>query len=148
MKLNWGTGIFLGIAVFMSFILYFVVNLQVNPKYDHELVSETYYKDEALVDQNRIATEKANALKQNLKFEKNENGIVIQFPTDFDYKLIRGKISLYRPSNQKLDFSKSITLSNSSMLIPKQELVGGLWEITVNWNYNTNTYRTKETINY
>ena len=49
MKFNWGTGIVIAFALFMTFILSYVFKVQSNDKYDHELVVEDYYKKEALV---------------------------------------------------------------------------------------------------
>ena len=46
MKINWGTGIVLAFIGFISFIMYFVVNMNTNKKYDHDLVTEDYYKQE------------------------------------------------------------------------------------------------------
>ena len=48
MKINWGTGIVIAFALFMSFILYFVFKVQSDSKYDNELVTEDYYKKEAI----------------------------------------------------------------------------------------------------
>jgi len=37
-------------------------------------------------------------------------------------------------------------LSGSDLLIPKNNLVGGLWGITVSWEYEGKTYLNKEEI--
>ena len=37
MKINWGTGIVIAFALFMSFILFFVFKVQSDSKYDNEL---------------------------------------------------------------------------------------------------------------
>jgi len=143
-KINWGTAIVIAFALFMSFILFFVFRVQSDSKYDNELVTEEYYKKEALV-QNDINSEKnANALSQKLTIGNTAEGIMISFPKDLEYKKIKGTVSLYRPSNKKLDFANPIALSNSDLLIPKKNLVGGLWDITVEWTYNGQTYLNKE----
>ena len=66
--------------------------------------------------------------------------------TYIDYKKINGTISLYRPSNQKLDFETKISLSSPIMLIPNHKLVGGLWEISIHWKVGELTYLNKETV--
>ena len=63
-----------------------------------------------------------------------------------DYKKIKGTISLYRPSNQKLDFEMKISLSSPIMLIPYHKLIGGLWEISINWQVDEVAYLNKETV--
>jgi len=145
-KINWGTGIVIAFALFMSFILYFVFKVQSNAKYDNELVTEDYYKQEALVQNDIKSQQNANSLSVKVTITKTTDGIKIAFPHALDYKKITGKVSLYRPSNQKLDFDTSISLSSSDLLIPKNNLVGGLWDISVNWNYDGKSYLNKQEV--
>lgn len=146
MKLNWGKGIVIAFVLFMSFILYFVIKVQSDDKYDNELVTQEYYKKEKLVQGNIEGIQNANSLNVKVAITKTDEGLVISFPDSFDPKLIKGKVSLYRPSNQKLDFETLISLSGSDLLIPKNNLVGGLWGITVAWEYEGKTYLNKEEI--
>ena len=146
MKINWGTGIVIAFGLFMIFILSFVYKVQSNNKYDNELVTDEYYKKEALVQGDIEKQENANALTNKVTIENNADGIKIQFPADFDYSKINGKVSLYRPSSQKLDFEIPISLSSPHLLIPKSNLTGGLWDISVDWNYDGVDYLNKETI--
>ena len=46
MKIGWGTGIVIAFVLFIAFIMYFVVNMTVNKKYDHDFVTEDYYNKE------------------------------------------------------------------------------------------------------
>ena len=55
MKFNWGTGIVLAFIGFISFIMYFVINMNTNDKYDHDLVTEDYYKQELEISYNIIS---------------------------------------------------------------------------------------------
>jgi hypothetical protein len=146
MKINWGTGIVIAFGLFMAFILSFVYKVQSNQKYDNELVTKEYYKKEATVQIDIDKKQNANALKNLVVIKKVEEGITVEFPSDFDYSKIKGKVSLYRPSSQKLDFEINISLSSPYLLIPKSNLTGGLWDISVDWNYNETDYLNKETI--
>lgn len=146
MKINWGTGIVIAFGLFMAFILSFVYKVQSNQKYDNELVTKEYYKKEATVQIDIEKKQNANALKNLVLIKKVEEGIKVEFPSDFDYSKIKGKVSLYRPSSQKLDFEINISLSSPYLLIPKSNLTGGLWDISVDWNYNETDYLNKETI--
>lgn len=146
MKINWGTGIVIAFGLFMAFILSFVYKVQSNQKYDNELVTKEYYKKEATVQIDIEKKQHANALKNLVVIKKVDQGIIIEFPSDFDYSKIKGKVSLYRPSSQKLDFEINISLSSPYLLIPKSNLTGGLWDISVDWNYNETDYLNKETI--
>ncbi|WP_445715754.1 FixH family protein [Flavobacterium sp.] len=144
MKFNWGTGIVIAFGLFMIFILSFVYKVQSNQKYDNELVTKEYYKKEALVQGDIEKQENANALTNKLKIEKTSEGVKIQFPADFDFSKINGKVSLYRPSSQKLDFEIPISLSSPHLLIPKSNLADGLWDISIDWEYDGVKYLNKD----
>ena len=146
MKINWGKGIVIAFVLFMSFILYFVFKVQSDSQYDNEMVTEQYYKKEKLVQSNIESIQNANNLKVNVAINKTAEGIAVHFPAELDAAKIKGKVSLYRPSNQKLDFEIPISLSASDLLIPKHNLVGGLWDITIAWEYEGKTYLNKEEI--
>ena len=144
MKINWGTGIVIAFGLFIIFILSFVYKVQSNQKYDNELVTKDYYKKEALVQGDIEKQENANALTNKVTIENTAEGVKIQFPADFDYSKINGKVSLYRPSSQKLDFEIPISLSSPHLLIPKSNLAGGLWDISIDWEYDGVKYLNKD----
>lgn len=146
MKINWGKGIVIAFILFMSFILYFVFKVQSDSKYDNELVTKEYYKKEQTVQTAIESVHNANNLTDKVAITKTTEGIVIRFPKQLDYTKIKGKVSLYRPSNQKLDFDTQIQLSSFDLLIPKNNLVDGLWDISVSWEYKGKMYLNKEEI--
>ena len=146
--INWGTGIVIAIALFMSFILYFVIKVQSNSKYDNELVVEEYYKHDALFQDEIDRSQNAHDLTIKPTITTIEEGISVGFPTSYDLSKIKGKVSLYRPSSQKFDFEVPISLSTShpTLLIPKLKLVGGRWDISIDWTYEGKEILTKKTI--
>jgi hypothetical protein len=146
MKINWGTSIVIAFALFMTFILYFVFQVQSNSKYDNDLVVEEYYKHDAHFGEEMIRIQNANNLVQKPIITVSKLGITIVFPNDFEPINIKGKVSLYRPSNKKLDFEVPISLSNPTLLIPVSNLVGGRWDINMEWQYSGKQYLTKEII--
>lgn len=148
MKINWGTGIVIAFVLFISFIMYFVVNMIVNDKYDHDLVTENYYQEELKHQEEIDKLKNAKVLEHNVSWEKTENGLEIKFPENLVANKITGKVFLYRPSNQKLDSETTISLSDNIMLIPKQKLLDGRWNIIVDWQYNGVSYLYKQDITY
>ena len=148
MKFNWGTGIVLAFIGFISFIMYFVISMNTNKKYEHDLVTEDYYKQE-LEFQNEINKEtNAKKLTENIRWKKTNEGLVITFPETFKSNSISGNVFLYRPSNKQLDFETSISLSDHHLLIPDKRLLGGRWNIKVDWKYNGEEYLYKQEILY
>lgn len=147
MKANWGTGIVIAFGLFITFILYFVFKVQGDMKYDHEMVTEEYYKKEIGFQEQINKAQNAYDLTDKVTILTKSEGLLISFPKGFDYNKIKGKVSLYRPSNQKLDFDIPISLSSSNLLIPKTKLVGGRWDITIDWEYQGKGYLNKEKVN-
>ena len=147
MKISWGTAIVIAIGLFMTFILYFVIKVQSNSKYDNELVVEEYYKHDAHFDDEMVKIQNAQDLTQKPIITNTSEGISIVFPETFIPQKIKGKVSLYRPSNKKLDFEIPISLSSPSLLIPKSNLVGGRWDINMEWEYDGKSYLSKSEFN-
>lgn len=146
MKFNWGTGIVLSFTLFMTFILYFVIKVQSNSKYDNELVVEEYYKHDAKFGEEMVRIQNSQDLIEKPKIIAEHGEIKIMFPQQFNPKEIKGKVSLYRPSNKKLDFETPLSLSNSTLLIPKKSLLYGRWDINLNWSYAGKEYQSKHII--
>jgi hypothetical protein len=146
MKINWGTAIVIAFGLFMTFILFFVFKVQSDSKYDNELVVEEYYKHDAHFGDEMVMIQNATDLVQKPKINRNPDGIAIVFPDEFSPKHIKGKVSLYRPSNKKLDFEIPLSMSSSTLQIPKSKLVGGIWNISLIWQYDGKSYISKETI--
>lgn len=148
MKFNWGTGIVLAFIGFISFIMYFVLTMNFDKKYNHDLVTEDYYKVELAYQQDIDKQNNAKTLKENVTYTKTSDGLRIEFPQDFDAKKITGKVFLYRPSNKHLDFEAPISLSESYLLVPDKRLLDGRWNLTVDWQYNGTPYLYKASITY
>ena len=146
MKINWGTGIVIAFAIFISFIMYFVFSVQSNSKYDNELVVEEYYKHDAKFGDEMVRVQNAQDLAQKPVIKNDFEGVTIVFPAVFVPKDIKGTLSFYRSSNKKFDFNVPISLSSSSLNVPKKRLLGGRWEINMEWQYAGKQYLSKETI--
>lgn len=148
MKINWGTGIVLAFIGFIGFIMYFVVSMNTNDKYDHDLVTEDYYKKE-LEYQDSIEKEKnAKGLKAQVSWKKTNEGLLIVFPEELNPKQIKGHVFLYRPSNKAFDFEMPLSLSDHNLLIPDKLLLDGRWNISVDWKYDGKPYLYKKEIIY
>ncbi|WP_281297080.1 FixH family protein [Flavobacterium limnophilum] len=144
MKINWGTAIVIAFAIFISFILYFVIHVQSDSKYDNELVVEEYYKHDAKFGDEMARIQNAQDLAQKPVITNTADGITIVFPELFVPENIKGKVVFYRPSNKKFDFE--VPLSGSSLNVPKKKLLGGRWNINMEWQYEGKQYLTKEII--
>ena len=148
MRINWGVGIVIAFVLFIGFIMFFVIKMNTEDKYDHDLVTDEYYQEE-LKYQDAIDKEaNAKTLKTDIQWKKTDDGILIEFPSDIDYNKISGKVFLYRPSNKQLDMEIPISLSDHYLLIPDDRLLDGRWNISVDWQYNQTEYLFKEEMVY
>ncbi|CAM3505389.1 FixH family protein [Flavobacterium chungbukense] len=147
MKITWGTGIVIAFGLFMTFILYFVFEVQSNSKYDNDLVVEEYYKHDTHFQEEMARIQNAHDLqhKPSIKYTEN-NGVAVTFPVGFESDKVQGNILLYRPSNKKFDFNTKIALTNSSITIPQKKLIKGRWDVNMEWQYEGKKYLTKEVI--
>ena len=141
-KLNWGVGIVITIACFIGFIMFFVIKMSTDKKYDHDLVTEEYYKQELAYQDQIDAQQNSARLAKNIQVEVTAEGIQIKFPSE--KKDIKGEVSLYRPSNKKLDLEIPISLENQQMLIPAEKLVEGKYKLSINWKSNGTDYLFKK----
>jgi len=142
MKFNWGTGLVIGMCCFIGFIMFFVIKMSTDKKYDHDLVTEEYYKQELAYQDQIDAQQNSARLAKNIQVEVTAEGIQIKFPSE--KKDIKGEVSLYRPSNKKLDLEIPISLENQQMLIPAEKLVEGKYKLSINWKSNETTYLYKK----
>ncbi|MDB4293173.1 FixH family protein [Maribacter sp.] len=148
MKINWGTAIVLAFIAFISFIMFFVVRMNMDNRSNHDLVTEEYYKAELGYQKEIDAENNANENSVTLEVKKTTEGLLVEFPQQLDFKKVKGKISLYRPSDKHLDFDLDLNLSNAHLLIPDKGLLDGRWDIKVFWKYDGQEYLHKESITY
>jgi hypothetical protein len=144
LRFTWGTGIFLAMLAFMIFILSFVYKSIAMDEYQHELVSEDYYKDELHYQEEIDKMNNSNSLSQNIKLANAKEGILISFPKDIEQSSIIGSIYLQRLSNEKLDFTEEIKLTDHHQLIPDEKLVSGKWIVIIDWKSEQEEYLFKE----
>jgi nitrogen fixation protein FixH len=148
MKINWGTGLVIGMLLFIGFILFLVIKMTTNEALNHDLVTEDYYNKELRYQEEIDAEKNMNDFKENIIGEKIADGWLLKFPKEIDASKIKGTVFLFRPSNKKLDFDFPIELSSSNLLIPDERLLDGRWNITIDWSYNNKNYLYKKAITY
>lgn len=143
-RLNWGTGIFLAMLAFMIFILTFVYKSIAMDEYQHELVSEDYYKDELHYQEEIDKMNNAKELDGKIELSNTNEGILIKFPKEVAMVDIEGTIYFQRLSNEKLDFDEEIKLDNHQQLIRSDKLVTGKWMVKIDWKNKEKEYLFKD----
>ena len=148
MKINWGKGIVIAIVFFIGFIMYFVITMTTNNQYDHDLVTERYYEKELTYQEKIDASKNMQELQGEITIEKTADGIILRFPEALETKNLEGKVFLYRPSNKQLDFEVAISKNQNYLLVPDKRLLGGRWNINVEFKDQNKNYFYSEEIVY
>lgn len=137
--MNWGKGIVIGMAAFMTFIIVLVVGLMMNRV---DLESEDYYKREINYQQEITAQENANKLESNIEIISNKEFVIVKVP-EGEFKKI--EIHLSRPNDQKMDKRFKIE-GTKSFLIDKKDLEKGLYTVEISYLVNNKPCLQKESV--
>ncbi len=138
--MNWGKGIVIGMVLFMSFIIFLVVNLMMHKV---DLESEDYYKREMIYEQEITAVKNSEALSEKVKLLQQENFVVVQVPDKADLNSI--EVRFLRPDDQKLDKTFKV-VGTKSYLIQKEELSKGKYNIEISYTADSKVCLQKEEI--
>ncbi|MEM7185607.1 MAG: FixH family protein [Bacteroidota bacterium] len=148
MKINWGTGLVIGMLLFIGFIMYFVITMTTDKKYSHDLVTEDYYQKEMVYQEEIDAENNLKRYDQQITGKRTTEGWLLQFPEEIDPQKVEGTVFLYRPSNKLLDFDLPMVISGTNLLIPDNRLLDGRWNITLDWIYEGERFMYKKSIMY
>jgi len=137
-KFSWGTGIVIGIIVFVVISLSMTVIFMTQ---DVSLVSDNYY-EKSLEYQDEIDKQsRTKSLDEQIKINFDGEIITVLFPPDYLEKNISGEIYFYRPSNSSIDFKLPLQVNDGgSQIIPAQRLEKGFWRLKLNWTMDGNMY--------
>lgn len=148
MKINWGTGLVIGMIAFIAFILFFVYRMNTDRSLDHDLVTESYYQKEMELQGEIDARQHAAALSEPITGTKTSVGYRLRFPETFRNSTLEGEVVGYRPSDKSLDFKMPIVLEGTELTIPDAALLPGRWNFMITWTVEGTTYRVDKQITY
>jgi hypothetical protein len=138
MKLNWGSGIFLFILLFLVACFAFIIYTS---RTRWSLVEDDYYPKELRHEEKLVKMRNANGLKEPLQFRMDKYNLILQFPADFSGKPMNGKVDVYRPSDETLDLIIPVSVDTSLVqFIPISKLRHGRYVIKVEWSSEGKDY--------
>ena len=144
LKFNWGTGIFISIAIFMIITIVLTV-IFMNRRVD--LVTNNYY-EKTLTYQTQIDSYKRTAdLKEKVSFNYADNKINVSFPNSFLNEVNNGKLYFYRPSDSRKDFTVPIRLDKKgSQIVNTTKIDKGYWKVEIQWTMNNQDYLMEKSV--
>ncbi len=143
-KISWGTGIAIGIIVFVIISITMTVIFMTQ---DVSLVSDNYYEKSLSYQEEIDKQSRTKSLDEEVKINFNGEVINILFPSTYLDKDLSGEIYFYRPSNPALDFKLPLHLGeDGNQIIPTQRLEKGFWRLKLNWTMDGNGYYNERAI--
>ena len=143
-KISWGTGIVIGIIVFVVISITMTVIFMTQ---DVSLVSDNYYEKSLSYQEEIDKQSRTNSLDDQVKINFNGEIINILFPVEYLNSNISGEIYFYRPSDSKLDFKMPLDLNEEgNQMILVKDFEKGFWRVKLNWTMNGNGYYNEKAI--
>ena len=142
-KFNWGTGIFIFIALFLlanAVVIYFSFQQK------NDLVAEEYYPQGLEYQKQIDRFAKANALSSQIIISENQQELLITYPKDMKGKDVIGEVVFFRPSDQNADFYDSIRFDTSMLQrIPVEKFIKGKYIAKFFWKMDGKEYANENT---
>jgi hypothetical protein len=145
--ISWGTGLVIGIVLFMTSTLGFVV--YATTAFDFDLVTDHHYEEGVKYQQVIDRMENAHKLSHPVQFSysKSDHTLRVSFPEDVDGIPKDATLTLYRPDDASLDQNTSMTkVDQNDIALKEVELAPGKWTAQLNWNADGVNYYSESTI--
>ncbi|MBS1520259.1 MAG: FixH family protein [Bacteroidetes bacterium] len=132
-KLNWGSGIAIGMTAFVAFIVVLGVQMfRDSPgDYDHQYYEKGLAYDSVYTKEKQVITDKVTP-----HFKLGNKSMLIQFAG-----ASAGHIRFERPSDPDQDKLLTFQSSGSDQtVIPLEKFGAGQWQVTLDWESNGKKY--------
>lgn len=141
----WPYAIVICMVLFMAYIAMFVYKAM---KQDVDLVSKDYYQQEIEYQDRIESVKRTQALGDvMLAYNAESKSILLQMPATYKDKNLSGTVTLFRPSDDKMDKEIPLQLGrDQSQLVETNDLESGLWKVCVNFTDGEDTYYSQKTI--
>ncbi len=128
--MNWGWKLAIGSALFMSMIIYFVVQ-SFTTSTKTMLVSDNYYEDELKFQEIIDAKKNATLLDDTLFVTQPNSDVIIDYPALFSNNICEGIIHFYKPSNENHDKKIEFAQRGGQQIIPRAQLAPGNYQVKI-----------------
>lgn len=140
MKFNWGTGIVVGMVVYMGFIITLSTKM-IGSKVD--LVDNNYYELGIEHEQHIERVKATKALTQPIEVKVNFSAqqLELTFPHEFSNQSINGTVTLFRPADKNEDIKNPLKLDvQLQQNISLSNLSDGIWKVKLQWSADGKDY--------
>ena len=134
MRFTWGhAAVAIPVTIVVVFTSVLIRSMSEDKK--TELVTDDYYAKEIQFQKQIDRTKNALLLNTTLNWVRKGDNLVLGLTGDFDSKLLTGELTVYRPSDSKLDFIEPIVLNEEGeQFVSRSKFKVGKYQIQVRWN--------------
>jgi len=142
MKMNWGTGIFITIVVFLIGMISLVIISSMQPL---NLVTPDYYP-KAIDYQSQIdRLARTNNLEDKMVISQDANQLYLQFPKISESSKPQGTVLIFFPRDNHLDKEYLISVDDSLIqALNKSDFIKGRCIVKVQWEQDSLEYYYEE----
>ncbi len=142
--MNWGYRVAILYISFAGLIIFLVTK---SFRVDVDLVAPDYYAQEVKYNGKMESIERNNNLSTPTMIYCDNEGIRVEFPSDFETSGITGSINIFRPSDKSLDFTIDIApVEGNLQIIPPSDLAKGMYRVKVDYQYENESYYTEKQV--
>uniref|UniRef100_UPI0032172F71 FixH family protein n=1 Tax=uncultured Draconibacterium sp. TaxID=1573823 RepID=UPI0032172F71 len=144
MKFNWGTGIFLFLALFLAgsavFII-FAARQQVN------LVHKDYYEKGVDYSEQMKVNERSKTYVRSVDVSSSDKAFIVTIEKSLAEKIDSGTMYMYRPSDKTKDIKIPVTAGLDYVEFQNTELINGRYILKFTWYMKGVKYEIDQPVN-
>jgi hypothetical protein len=143
MKFNWGTGIFIFLALFLMAAAAFIIFAV---RQDINLVHRDYYERGTDYTSQMETRARSARFEPLVNISDEKDSLRIVFPEELTGIIDSGNVLFYRPSDSKLDLTFPLKVVQNVFTATKANTVSGRYIIEVQWFTQEKKYEVKKTV--
>lgn len=144
MKLNWGTGIFIFLVIFLLACAAFIIFAM---KQGVNLVHKDYYEKGVNYTEQMQVNARSKPYYSQVSTSIHNDYFSIDFDDSLAAKIDSGNVTMYRPSDSHRDVSAPLLLSDNSIKIKKEALIPGRYILKLYWYSDGLKYQIDKPVN-
>lgn len=142
--MNWGHKITIAIVLFMSFILYMVVQASMKSV---DLEAEDYYSQGISFQDLMEAKANAAEFESQLIVKQEGENLTITYPEALIGTSVEGTLNFFKPDNSNLDKELEMKVGEGAQIIPLKELSKGVYVLKFSWTASGKEFYMEKALN-
>jgi hypothetical protein len=144
MKLNWGSGIFIFLILFVTAAVAFVIFTM---QHGVNLVHKDYYeKGVDYSEQMKVETRSAG-FKNTFDITNQDDLLIVNIDESLSSQIDSGRVLLFRPSDSKQDIYQLVESNVSQVVFSKKDLIHGRYILKFYWYSEGLKYEVDKPVN-